>query len=89
MMENPVRKQCTPGQVSDLGHRVLINSRFGVSYSNFSFLTPTFWKGSIEKYGKTPTFSGRQHFYSNFQNPSENPVGLHCMPISLLGVLCI
>ena len=28
--------------------RVLINSRFGVSYSNFSFLTPTFWKVSIE-----------------------------------------
>ena len=36
--------------------RVLINSRFGVSYSNFSFLTPTFWKVSIEKYGKTPNF---------------------------------
>ena len=36
--------------------RVLINSRFGVSYSNFSFLTPTFWKVSIEKYGKTQLF---------------------------------
>ena len=47
--------------------RVLINSRFGVSYSNFSFLTPTFWKVSIEKYGKTPTFSGRQHFTPIFK----------------------
>ena len=27
---------------------------------------------SIEKYGKTPIFSGKQHFYSYFQNPSEN-----------------
>ena len=26
----------------------------------------------IEKYGKTPIFSGKQHFYSYFQNPSEN-----------------
>ena len=42
--------------------RDLINSRFGVSYSNFSFLTPTFWKVSIDKYGKTPTLSGGQHF---------------------------
>ena len=47
--------------------RVLINSRFGVSYSNFSFLTPTFWKVSIEKYGKTPTFSGWQHFTPIFK----------------------
>ena len=47
--------------------RVLINSRFGVSYSNFSFLTPTFWVVSIEKYGKTPTFSGRQHFTPIFK----------------------
>ena len=28
----------------------------------------------IEKYGKTPNFSGKQHFYSYFQNPSENSV---------------
>ena len=26
----------------------------------------------MEKYGKTPNFSDRQHFYSYFQNPSEN-----------------
>ena len=39
-------------------------------------LTPTFCKVSIEKYGKTPTFSGRHHFYSYFQNPSENSVFL-------------
>ena len=26
----------------------------------------------IEKYGKTPNFSGKQHFYSYFQNSSEN-----------------
>ena len=53
--------------------RVLINSRFGVSYTNFSFLTPTFWKVSIEKYGKTPNSFWTTAFYSNFQNPSENP----------------
>ena len=41
--------------------RDLINSRFGVSYSNFSFLTPTFWKVSVDKYGKSPTLSGGQH----------------------------
>ena len=48
-------------------YRDLINSRFGVSYSNFSFLTPTFWKVSIDKYGKTPTFSGGQHFTPIFK----------------------
>ena len=47
--------------------RDLSNSRFGVSYSNFSFLTPTFWKVSIDKYGKTPTFSGGQHFTPIFK----------------------
>ena len=52
--------------------RVLVNSKFGVFYSNFLSLTPTFCRVSIEKYSKTPTFSGRQHFYSYFQNPSEN-----------------
>ena len=47
--------------------RDLINSIFGVSYSNFSFLTPTFLKVSIDKYGKTPTFSGGQHFTPIFK----------------------
>ena len=27
---------------------------------------------SIEKYGKTQIFSGKQHVYSYFQTPSEN-----------------
>ena len=45
------------------------NSEFGVLYSNFLSLTSAFWK--VEKY--TPTFSGRQHFYFNFQSKSENP----------------
>ena len=53
--------------------RVLINSRFGVLYSsNFWILNPTFCKVSIKLYRKTPTFSGRWLFYSNFQNPNEN-----------------
>ena len=52
--------------------RVLTNSKFGLFYSNFLILTPTFSKVPMEKYGKTPNFSGRQHFYSYFQNPSEN-----------------
>ena len=52
--------------------RVLTNSKFGLFYSNFLILTPTFSKVPIEKYGKTPFFSGKQHFYSYFQNPSEN-----------------
>ena len=41
-------------------------------YSKFLSLTPTFSKVPMEKYGKTPIFSGKQHFYSYFQNPSEN-----------------
>ena len=53
-------------------YRVLINSKFGLFYSNFLILTPTFSKVPIEKYGKIPFFSGKQHFYSFFQNPSEN-----------------
>ena len=53
-------------------NRVLTNSKFGLFYSNFLILTPTFSKVPIEKYGKTPIFSGKQHFYSYFQNPSEN-----------------
>ena len=52
--------------------RVLTNSKFGLFYSNFLILTPTFSKVPIEKYGKTPNFSGKQHFYCYFQNPSEN-----------------
>ena len=52
--------------------RVLINSNIGLFYSNFFILTPTFPKVPIEPYGKTPNFSSRQHFYSYFQNPSEN-----------------
>ena len=60
------------GTASRAPARVLINSKFGVFYSNFLSQTPTFWKVLIEKYSKTPTFSGRQYFYSYFQNPSEN-----------------
>ena len=52
--------------------RALTNSKFGLFYSNFLIVTPTFSKVPIEKYGKTPIFSGKQHFYSYFQNPSEN-----------------
>ena len=63
----------TPNILSyELLIRVLINFKFGLFYSNFLILIPTFSKVKIEKYGKTPTFSGRQHFYSYFQNPSEN-----------------
>ena len=43
----------------------------------FLILTPTFSQVPIEKYGKTPTFSGKQHFYSYFQNPSENSGSLN------------
>ena len=52
--------------------RVLTNSKFGLFYSNFFILTSTFSQVPIEKYGKTPIFSGKQHFYSYFQIPSEN-----------------
>ena len=52
--------------------RVLTNSKFGLFYSNFLIPTPTFSKVQKEKYGKTPNFSGKQHFYSYFQNPGEN-----------------
>ena len=54
--------------------RVPTNSKLGLFYSNFLILAPTFSKVSTEKYGKTPNFSGKQHFYSYFQNPSENSV---------------
>ena len=57
--------------------RVLTNSKFGLFYSNFMILTPTFSKVPTEKYGKTPFFSGKQHFYSYFQNPSENSESLN------------
>ena len=52
--------------------RVLTNFKFEYFYSNFPFLTLTFSKVPIEKYGKTPNFSSRQKFYFYFQNPSEN-----------------
>ena len=52
--------------------RVLTNSKFGLFYSNFLIVTPTFSKVPIGKYGKTPIFSGKQHFYSYFQNSTEN-----------------
>ena len=26
----------------------------------------------VQKYGRTPNFSGRDYFYSCFQNPGEN-----------------
>ena len=53
--------------------RVLINSKFGVFYYNYLSLTPIFCKSSIEKYSKTPIFTGRHHsLYTYFQNPTEN-----------------
>ena len=55
--------------------RVLINSKFGLFYFYFLILTPTFSIVPIEKYGKTPSISGKQHFYTYFQNPSENSDG--------------
>ena len=42
--------------INTLGSRVLVNSKFGVFYSNFLSLTPIFGKASIEEYSKTPTF---------------------------------
>ena len=46
---------------------------------NLDYFTPTFWfrlqlfhKSANRKVKKTPFFSGKQHFYSFFQNPSEN-----------------
>ena len=62
---------------------VLVNSKFGVFYSNFLSLTPTVCIVSIEMCSKTPTFSEKQHFYSYFQNHSENSVNhrfgaVHC-----------
>ena len=51
---------------------VLINSKFRLFYSNFFILTPTFSKVQIVKYGKTPNFFSRQHFYTHFQSNSEN-----------------
>ena len=41
--------------------RVLVNSKFGVFYSNFLSLTPTFLKVLIEKYSKT---SARDNYFS-------------------------
>ena len=63
--------------------RVLTNSKFGLFYSNFLILTPTFSEVPIEKYGKTPNFYGKQHFYSYFQNPSENSETLNMVKLGL------
>ena len=52
----------------------------------FFILTPTFSKAPIEKYGKTPNFSSRQHFYSYFQNPSENS-DTHTLDVTLLNMV--
>ena len=57
----------------------------GLFYSNFLILTPFFSKVLIEKYGKTPNCSGKQHFYSYFQNPSEN-MGHVCFSGQILNV---
>ena len=54
-----------------LASAVLTNFKFGLFYSNFLILTPTFSKVPIEKIGKTLNFSGKQQFYSYCQNPSE------------------
>ena len=59
--------------------RVLTNSKFGLFYSNFLILTPTFSKVPKEKNGKTLNFSGKQQFYSYFQNPSENSDAGHLL----------
>ena len=64
-------------------NRVLTNSKFGLFYSNFLILTPTL----IEKYGKLHFFSGKQHFYSYFQNPGENSVYLKYIADHLKGRL--
>ena len=53
-------------------HRVLINSKFGLFFSNIMFLTPTFSKVPIESMIKLQTFFARVQFYSYFQNPSMN-----------------
>ena len=45
-----------------LASAVLTNSKFGLFYSNFLILTPTFSKVPIEKIGKTLNFSGKQQF---------------------------
>ena len=52
--------------------KVLTNSKFGLFYSNFFVLTPTFSKAQLKKYGKNSNCSGRQHIYSFLQNPCEN-----------------
>ena len=52
--------------------RVLIYSIFGLFYSNFLIFTLTFSKVPVVKYAKALIFSGRQQFYSYFQNPSKS-----------------
>ena len=58
----------TVNQVSEF----LLTSNLDYFTPTFLILTPIFSQVTIEKYGKTPNFFGRQHFYSYFQNPSEN-----------------
>ena len=58
----------------DIQTEFSLTPNLGVFYSNFLSLTPIFCRASIEEYSKTPTFSGRQQFYSYFQNLSENSV---------------
>ena len=65
-------KTCFADKLMFIVARVLTNSKFGLFYSSFLNLIPTFSKVPIEKYGKTANSSGKQHFYSYFQNPSEN-----------------
>ena len=42
----------------------------------------------MEKFGKTPNFSGKHPFYSSFQNPSENSV-IHYSRLLLLELACL
>ena len=70
-----------------LASAVLTNSKFGLFYSNFLILTPTFSKVTIEKIGKTLNFSNKQQFYFYFQNPSENSAsGEFCRPLMIFAV---
>ena len=70
-----------------LASAVLTNSKFGLFYSNFLILTPTFSKVPIEKIGKTLNFSGKQQFYSYCQNPSERlPAAKFVMMLMIFAV---
>ena len=54
--------------------RVLVNSKSESILLQLFFSDSNIFKASTEEYSKTPTFSGRQQFYSYFQNLSENSV---------------